>query len=43
MILLLGRDLWVLAIGRSPHSHVALRPNVKYIGTIHGNEVTFIC
>jgi len=33
------RDLWVLAIGRNPQDHVTLRPHVKYIGNMHGNEV----
>ncbi|OWF40275.1 carboxypeptidase M-like [Mizuhopecten yessoensis] len=33
-----GRDLWVLAIGKSPKSHVTLRPHVKYVGNMHGNE-----
>ena len=41
MLWLLGRDLWVLALGRSPGIHVSLRPNVKFVGTIHGNEVVF--
>jgi len=41
-MLLLGRQLLVLTIGRSPQSHVPLRPNVKYIGTIHGNEVCLL-
>ncbi|KAK3577884.1 hypothetical protein CHS0354_014557 [Potamilus streckersoni] len=33
-----GVNLWVLAIGKDIKSHVPLRPNVKYIGNIHGNE-----
>ncbi|XP_033748148.1 carboxypeptidase M-like [Pecten maximus] len=33
-----GRDLWVLAVGKNPKSHVTLRPNVKYVGNMHGNE-----
>lgn len=34
-----NRDIWVLAIsGKQPDSHVTLRPEVKYIGNIHGNE-----
>jgi len=41
-MLLLGQDLWVLALGHSPRDHVSLRPNVKYVGTIHGNEVHFL-
>ena len=34
-----GRDLWVLAIGESVRDHVQLRPETKYVGNIHGNEV----
>jgi hypothetical protein len=35
-----GRDLWVLAIAASqPDKHVLLRPEVKFIGNIHGNEL----
>lgn len=34
-----GRELWVLAIGQKPRSHVTLRPHVKYVGNMHGNEV----
>lgn len=34
-----GKDLWVLAIGESPTEHTLLRPEVKYVGNIHGNEV----
>lgn len=34
-----GADLWVIAIGESPESHVLLRPNVKYVANIHGNEI----
>ena len=35
-----GRDLWVLALAASaPDRHVLLRPEVKYVGNIHGNEV----
>lgn len=34
-----GRDLWVIAIGESPRDHKFLRPEVKYVGNIHGNEV----
>lgn len=36
------KDLWVLAIGRNPDTHQPLRPHVKYIGNMHGNEVTII-
>jgi murein tripeptide amidase MpaA len=34
------RDLWVIALGNIPDEHVPLRPEVKYVGNIHGNEVT---
>ncbi len=35
----LQRDLWVLAIANThPNKHVTLRPEVKYIGNMHGNE-----
>ncbi|KAL3857080.1 hypothetical protein ACJMK2_011776 [Sinanodonta woodiana] len=33
-----GVDLWVLAIGRNIKNHVPLRPHVKYVGNMHGNE-----
>ncbi|RNA12428.1 carboxypeptidase D [Brachionus plicatilis] len=36
----LGKDLWVLAIAdKDPSTHVPLRPEVKLIANIHGNEV----
>lgn len=34
-----GQDLWVMTIGNNIHSYVELRPSVKYIGNMHGNEV----
>ncbi|XP_056019637.1 carboxypeptidase D-like isoform X2 [Ostrea edulis] len=34
-----NRDLWVIAIGRNLDIHETLRPHVKYIGNMHGNEV----
>ncbi|XP_064612625.1 carboxypeptidase D-like [Liolophura sinensis] len=34
-----GRELWVMAVGQAPQSYVTLRPHLKYIGNIHGNEV----
>ncbi|KAK7087283.1 hypothetical protein V1264_021356 [Littorina saxatilis] len=34
-----GADLWVIKIGKSPVDHVTLRPNIKYVANMHGNEV----
>lgn len=40
MIWFLGRSLWAIALSASlPNEHVLLRPEVKYIGNMHGNEV----
>jgi len=37
----LGKDLWVMAVSsHSPDKHVLLRPETKYVGNIHGNEVS---
>ncbi|XP_065568227.1 carboxypeptidase M-like [Artemia franciscana] len=33
-----GRDLWVLMLSTEPNKKVVLKPNVKYVGGIHGNE-----
>ncbi|XP_037068654.1 uncharacterized protein LOC119089958 [Pollicipes pollicipes] len=33
-----GRDLWVLVVSSSPFEHMIGKPNVKYVGNIHGNE-----
>ncbi|PVD32925.1 hypothetical protein C0Q70_08372 [Pomacea canaliculata] len=33
-----GADLWVIVIGESAGRHVLLRPNVKCIANMHGNE-----
>ena len=33
----------MLAIGQSPRDPVILRPNVKYVGNMHGNEVSCDC
>jgi len=35
-----GKSLWAIALSASfPDKHVFLRPEVKYIGNMHGNEV----
>nr|XP_046909293.1 carboxypeptidase M-like [Dermatophagoides farinae] len=33
-----GRDLWVLLITKDPDEDVLLKPNVKYVANMHGNE-----
>lgn len=33
-----GRDLWVMVISASPYEHMLGKPDVKYVGNIHGNE-----
>ncbi|CAF4706666.1 unnamed protein product [Rotaria socialis] len=34
-----GRSLWAVALSSySPNEHILLRPEVKYIGNMHGNE-----
>ncbi|XP_055604433.1 carboxypeptidase D isoform X3 [Uranotaenia lowii] len=33
-----GRDLWVMVVSASPYEHMLGKPDVKYIGNIHGNE-----
>lgn len=33
-----GRDLWVLLITKEPEKEILLKPNVKYVGNMHGNE-----
>lgn len=33
-----GRDLWVLVVSSSPYEHMIGKPDVKYVGNIHGNE-----
>jgi carboxypeptidase M len=36
----LGRSLWAIALSsHSPNEHILLRPEVKYIANMHGNEV----
>lgn len=34
----IGRDLWVMVVSASPYEHMIGKPDVKYIGNIHGNE-----
>lgn len=36
--LLTGRDLWVLLITKNPETEILLKPNVKYVANMHGNE-----
>ncbi|KAM7289332.1 carboxypeptidase M-like [Ixodes scapularis] len=33
-----NRDLWVLLITKEPHEEPLLKPNVKYVANMHGNE-----
>ncbi|KAH6948601.1 hypothetical protein HPB50_025222 [Hyalomma asiaticum] len=33
-----GRDLWVLLVTKDPNNEVLLKPNVKYVANIHGDE-----
>uniref|UniRef100_A0A1I8M573 Peptidase M14 domain-containing protein n=1 Tax=Musca domestica TaxID=7370 RepID=A0A1I8M573_MUSDO len=33
-----GRELWVLVVSSSPYEHMVGKPDVKYVGNIHGNE-----
>ncbi|KAH8357464.1 hypothetical protein KR084_012060 [Drosophila pseudotakahashii] len=33
-----GRDLWVMVVSSSPYEHMVGKPDVKYVGNIHGNE-----
>ncbi|CAF4008603.1 unnamed protein product, partial [Rotaria sp. Silwood2] len=35
-----GKSLWAMALSEyAPNQHILLRPEVKYIGNMHGNEV----
>ncbi|XP_075745030.1 carboxypeptidase D isoform X3 [Rhipicephalus microplus] len=33
-----SRDLWVLLVTKNPQEETLLKPNVKYVANIHGNE-----
>lgn len=33
-----GRELWVMLISKDVNSDVLMKPNVKYVGNMHGNE-----
>lgn len=33
-----GRELWVLHLTENPTDHVPMKPNVKYVANMHGNE-----
>lgn len=33
-----GKDLWVMVVSSSPYEHMLGKPDVKYVGNIHGNE-----
>ncbi|KAG0419886.1 hypothetical protein HPB47_003815, partial [Ixodes persulcatus] len=33
-----NRDLWVLLISKDPNEETVLKPNVKYVANMHGNE-----
>ena len=36
-----NNDIWVLAISdNNPDKHISLRPEVKFISNVHGNEET---
>lgn len=38
LICFAGRELWVLLISTTPAERTILKPEVKYVGNIHGNE-----
>ncbi|XP_035210647.1 carboxypeptidase M-like isoform X1 [Stegodyphus dumicola] len=33
-----GRELWVMVVSRYPNEEPLLKPNVKYVANMHGNE-----
>lgn len=35
-----GRELWVMVVSRYPNEEPLLKPNVKYVANMHGNEVS---
>ncbi|CAM1327584.1 CPM (predicted) [Pycnogonum litorale] len=34
-----GRELWVMVISKDPLKQVLMKPNVKYVANLHGDEV----
>ena len=38
VLLLQGRELWVMVVSSSPYEHMIGKPNVKYVANMHGNE-----
>ncbi|XP_076367389.1 carboxypeptidase D-like isoform X3 [Tachypleus tridentatus] len=34
-----GRELWVVIVSKTPHEEPLLKPNIKYVANMHGNEV----
>lgn len=37
-----GRDIWVMLVTKNPSEESLLKPNVKYVANMHGNEVSFL-
>lgn len=35
-----GREIWVMVVSRYPNEEPLLKPNVKYVANMHGNEVS---
>lgn len=33
-----GRELWVMLVSRNPRTNPLLKPNVKYVANMHGDE-----
>ena len=38
MLLLQGRELWVMVVSSSPYEHMIGKPNVKYVANMHGES-----